>query len=302
MDDVRDKGELARVIERFTKKDGTYQTVIPALRFIRASHTSEPVHSVYEPSLCIVAQGSKLVMLGNEDFQYGVGSYLTASVHLPITGQVVEASRETPYLSLQLQLDMKQILDIIRASDQEAKHDGVVRRGLMINHMNDTIYDATLRFVRLLETPHDIPILAPTMMREMVYRVLQNDQGEVLRQFALMGSHTQRIAKVIKRLNQDFSLPLRIEKLAEEATMSPSSLYYYFKKITAMSPLQYQKRLRLQEARRLLLSHQVEAAEAAFQVGYESPSHFSRDYARLFSEPPKRDIRYLRETMKKTIN
>lgn len=299
MDDVRDKEELTRIIERFTKKDGTYQTVIPALRFIRASHMSEPVHSVYEPCLCIVAQGSKLVMLGNENFQYGVGSYLTASVHLPITGQVVDASPETPYLSLQLQLDMKQILDIIRASDQEAKPDDVVRRGLVINHLNDTLYDATLRFVRLLETPNDIPILAPTMMREMVYRFLQNDQGEVLRQFALMGSHTQRIAKVIKRLNRDFSLPLRIEELAEEATMSPSSLYYYFKKITAMSPLQYQKRLRLQEARRLLLSDQIEAAEAAFQVGYESPSHFSRDYGRFFNAPPKRDIRYLRETMKR---
>jgi AraC-like DNA-binding protein len=294
---VKRNEELAQVIERFAKQDGTHETLIPALRFIRSSRASEPVYSVYEPSLCVVVQGSKLVMLGQESYQYDPNSYLVASVHLPITGQVVETAPETPYLSLQLQFDMNQILEVIQASDTVERPKRESRRGLYINRMNDTLHDAVLRLVLLLDTPKDIPVLAPYAIREIVYRVLQDEQGAALKEFALIGSHAQRIAKVIKRMNRDFAMPLRVNELAVEAGMGASSLYYYFKEVTAMSPIQYQKLLRLQEARRLLYSTAIEAADAAFQVGYESPSHFSREYARMYGHPPVKDIRRFRDEL-----
>ncbi len=294
---VMRKEVLAQVIERYAKQDGTHETLIPALRFFRSSRASEPVYSVYEPSLCVVVQGSKLVMLGQESYLYDPNSYLVASVHLPITGQVVEAAPEAPYLSLQLQFDMNQILEVIQASVTVERNKYVSSRGLYINRMNDTLHDAVLRLVRLLDSPNDIPVLAPYAIREIVYRVLKDEQGAALKEFALIGSHAQRIAKVIKRMNRDFAMPLRIDELAVEAGMSASSLYYYFKEVTAMSPIQYQKLLRLQEARRLLYSTAIEAADAAFQVGYESPSHFSREYMRMYGHPPVKDIRRFRDEL-----
>lgn len=288
------RGELAQLIERFATQDGTHETAIPALCFIRASRISEPVYSVYEPSLCIVAQGSKVVMMGQESYQYDPDSYLTASVHLPIAGQVVEASQEAPYLSLQLKFDMNQILGVIQASEHAGRTKRESGRGLVISRMNGTLHDAVLRLVKLLDAPQDIPVLASYAIGEIIYRVLQDEQNALLKQIALLGSHAQRIAKVIERLNRDFALPLHVDELAKEARMSASSFYNYFKEVTGMSPIQYQKQIRLQEARRLLLTETIEAAEAAFQVGYESPSHFSREYARYFGLPPVRDIRRFR--------
>lgn len=289
--------ELMHLIDRFTGHDGTHKTLIPALQLIRASRRSEPIYSVYEPSLCIVAQGTKVVMLGKESFPYDPDSYLTASVHLPIAGQIVEASQEAPYLSLQLQFDMAQILEVIQASEHIGYNKRESGRGLVVSRMNDTLYDAVLRLVKLLETPQDIPVMAPYIIREIIYRLLQSEPNASLQQFALIGSHAQRIAKVIDRINRGYALPLRVDELAEEARMSASSFYDYFKEVTGMSPIQYQKQIRLQAARRLLLSETIEAAEAAFQVGYESPSHFSREYARMFGHPPVRDIRRLRDTL-----
>lgn len=294
---VKRSQELVRIIEHFTKHDGTHETQIPALRFIRTSRLSEPVYSVYEPSLCIVAQGSKVVILGQESYRYDPSSYLTASVHLPITGQVIEAAQAAPYLSLQLQFDMNQILDVIQASEPVLASQRDPGRGLVVSRMSDTLLDAVLRLVKLLEAPQDIPVLAPYAIREIIYRVLQNESNAALKQFALIGSHAQRIAKVVERMNRDFAFPLRVDELAAEARMSTSSFYDYFKEVTGMSPIQYQKQIRLQEARRLLLADTIEAGEAAFRVGYESPSHFSREYARMFGLPPIRDIQRLRETL-----
>lgn len=299
MDEKRGEriSKLVRELERFVENDGIHETAIPGLSFIRASQISEPVHSVYEPSLCIVAQGTKVVMLGEASYQYDPTSYLTASVHLPITGQVIEASSGAPYLCLQLQFDMNQILDVIQSSEESGKSKRKSGTGLVISKINDPLLDAILRLVRLLDAPHDIPVLAPYAIREIIYRVLQDEQNAALKHFALTGSHAQRIGKVIERLNREFASPLRVDKLAEEAGMSSSSLYNYFKEVTGMSPIQYQKQIRLQEARRLLLTETIEAAEAAFQVGYESPSHFSREYTRKFGLPPVRDIRRLRNTL-----
>lgn len=288
---------LTQAIEPFIQTDGTQETAIPGLQFIRASQISKPVYSVYDPSLCIVAQGSKVVMLGKESFHYDPSSYLTASVHLPITGQVIEASSKTPYLSLQLQLDMKQVLDILQSSNQTEHPQKEPRRGLVVSQMNEELLEAALRLVRLLNKPQDIPVLSAGFIREIIYRVLQDDQNENLKHFALIGSKAQRIAKVLDRLNHTFDQPFRVEELAEEVQMSLSSFYSYFKEVTGMSPIQYQKLLRLQEARRLLFTEELNAAEASYRVGYESPSHFSREYTRKFGLPPGQDLQRLRETL-----
>ncbi|MGN8647777.1 AraC family transcriptional regulator [Gracilibacillus sp. HCP3S3_G5_1] len=286
--------ELAELMERFVINDGMHETAIPGLRFVRASHVSEPIHSVYEPSLCVVAQGSKVVMLGEESYKYDSASYLTASVHLPITGQVIKASPEKPYLCVNLQLDMNQMFEIIQSLNQAIPKRSS-RRGLVISPKSESLLDAVIRLIKLLETPQDIPVLAASVNREIIYRVLQNDQNGTLKHFALVGSQYQRIAKAIELLNYEFAKPLKVEELAKEARMSSSSLYHYFKEVTGMSPIQYQKQIRLQEARRLLLTENLEAAEAAFQVGYESPSHFSREYRRKFGLSPKKDLKRLRE-------
>lgn len=203
-------------------------------------------------------------MLGRESYQYDTSSYLTASVHLPITGQVVDASPEVPNLSLQLQFDMSQILDVIQVSEHAHSSKREPMRGLVVSQVTDKLHDAVLRLVKLLESPQDIPVLAPYAIREIIYRVLQHEQNAALKQFALVGSHSQRIAKVIERLNRDFALPLRVDELAAEARMSTSSLYDYFKEVTGMSPIQYQKQIMQREARRLLLTKRLESAETAF--------------------------------------
>lgn len=288
---------LVEMLERHVTADGTQETAIKGLHIIRSSRISEKVHTVYEPSLCVVARGSKVVLLGEQSYQYDPASYLTASVHLPITGQVIEASAEAPYLSIQLQLDKNQILEVIRSSDQTELPQGECARGLVVSQMSDHLHDAVLRLVRLLDTPQDIPVLAASVTREIIYRVLQDEQNAALKQVVLVGSQAQRISKAIVRLNREYAQSLRVEKLAQEAHMSASSFHHYFKEVTGMSPIQYQKQLRLQEARRLLFAERLEAAEAAYQVGYESPSHFSREYARKFGLPPARDIRRLREML-----
>ncbi|MCY9691817.1 AraC family transcriptional regulator [Paenibacillus alginolyticus] len=296
MDDkvTQHQQELALLIERFAEADGVHSTAIPLLHFIRASSKGEPIYSLHEPALCIVAQGSKLVMLAQENYQYDPSHYLVVSVDLPIAGQIIEASPHSPYLCLRLDFDRNLILDIISKSDQEWIKKGDSQRGLFVSKTNSLLLEAVLRLVRLLDTPKDIPVLAPLMIREIFYRVLNNEQGNRLKQIALLGSQTERIAKVISLIKQAFAEPLRIEQLATAVNMSASSLHHHFKEVTAMSPLQYQKQLRLQEARRLMLSESADAANAGFQVGYESPSQFSREYARMFGLPPISEIKRFR--------
>ncbi|MFX3673643.1 MAG: AraC family transcriptional regulator N-terminal domain-containing protein [Paenisporosarcina sp.] len=295
---TRQQQELARLIDRHTPSSGTHDTAISSLKFFRYDGEPQPIYSVYDPALCIVAQGSKLVMLGQECYHYNPTSYLVASVNLPITGQIIQAAPQHPYLSLQLNFRPDQIVDIIKASQSEWDHKEGSGRGLLVSQTRPSLLDAVLRLVRLLDTERDIPVLAPLVIREILYRILQDEQGGVsIRQFAVSGSHAERIAKVISLINRDFAKPLRIDELARVARMSPSSLHVHFKEVTAMSPLQYQKQVRLQEARRLLLLDIPEAANAGFQVGYESPSQFSREYSRMFGLPPLSDIKRLRESL-----
>jgi AraC-like DNA-binding protein len=295
---TRQQQELASLIDRHTPSAGIHSTAISSLKLFRYDGEKQPIYSVYDPALCIVAQGAKLVMLGQECYDYNPASYLVASVNLPITGQIIQASPQYPYLSLQLNFSTDQIVDIIKASHSEWDHTEGAERGLLVNQTSPSLLEAVLRLVRLLDTERDIPVLAPLIIREILYWILQDEQGGAsVRQFAVAGSHAERIAKVISLINRDFAKPLRIDELAKVASMSPSSLHFHFKEVTAMSPLQYQKQLRLQEARRLLLLDIPEAANAGFQVGYESPSQFSREYARMFGLPPLSDIKRLRESL-----
>jgi AraC-like DNA-binding protein len=294
----RQQQELASLIDRHTPCAGTHDTTISSLKLFRYEGEKQPIYSVYEPALCIVAQGSKLVMLGEEYYHYNPASYLIASVHLPITGQIIQATQQNPYLSLQLSFSTDQIVETMKDSHSEWSQKESSGRALFVNQMSISLLDAVLRLVRLLDTERDIPVLAPLVIREILYWIIQDEQGGAsVRQFAVAGSHAERIAKVIDMINRDFAKPLRIDELAKAASMSASSLHSHFKAVTAMSPLQYQKRIRLQEARRLMLVDIPEAANAGFQVGYESPSQFSREYARMFGLPPVSDIKRLRDSL-----
>ncbi|MFF2876019.1 AraC family transcriptional regulator N-terminal domain-containing protein [Gottfriedia sp. NPDC057991] len=286
--------ELIQIIDLNTSHEGVNETSINSLFFIRESNITDPKYRVYKPSLCIVVSGVKELLLGNERFKYGPGNFLVASVDLPVTGQVIEATPNTPYLALKLEFNPNQILEILTDTEISTNSKENAKRAIYVNELERSILDAVIRLVRLLDSPEDIPILAPIFIKEILYRVLRGQNGSILQQIAIEGSTTNRIREVIEQIKANFYKSLRIEELAEIANMSVSSLHRHFKDVTAMSPLQFQKHLRLQEARLLLLSESSDAAEVAFRVGYESPSQFSREYSRLFGFPPKEDLKRMR--------
>lgn len=288
--------ELAALVTRHTdgKENGAHQTAISPLEFMRESSASAAICGVAEPILAIVIQGKKEAMLGEETYQYGAAQYLVVSVDLPLSGFVIEATSDKPYLGFKLNLDPAQLCDIIaQIQPGIGKKENSVR-GLFVSDADVPLIDCATRLTRLLDTPQDIPFLAPMIIREIYYRLLMGEQSEAVRQIATSGSNMQRIAAVIRRIKANFAESLRIEDLAEQANMSPASFHRHFKEVTSMSPLQYQKQLRLLEARRLMLAENADATNAAYQVGYESPSQFSREYSRMFGAPPIKDIERLR--------
>lgn len=293
--------ELAKIIESHTGQDGTQITAIPSLFFSRYSNDTGPNYGVHKPSLCIVVQGMKEVLLSQELFRYGPFDYLVASVNLPITGQVTEASSEVPYLALKLEFAPSVILEVLREFQMGVDQKEPAKRGMYISKTEPPLLDSVTRLARLLDTPKDIKVLAPLIVKEIIYRVLQGEHGSVLKQIAIEGSSTHQISDVIEHIMNNYEKSLKIEKLAEIANMSVSSLHRHFKEITAMSPIQFQKQLRLQESRSLLLSESTDAADVAFRVGYESPSQFSREYSRMFGLPPKEDIKRLREQYEQKV-
>jgi AraC-like DNA-binding protein len=289
--------ELAALLTRHThgKGDGFHRTGIDQLDFGRESSVATSLHGVSEPMLAIVVQGKKAALLGEETYQYGAAQYLVVSVDLPISGFIVEATPDRPYLGFKLDLDPSQLCDLITAQSSAIASQRVTSvRGFFVSTADVLLLDCALRLTRLLDTPQDIPILAPMIIREIYYRLLIGEQGEAVRQIATSGSNMQRIASVLSLIKADFAQPMRVEDLAEQARMSPSSFHHHFKAVTSMSPLQYQKQLRLLEARRLMLTENSDASNAAYQVGYESTSQFSREYSRMFGAPPIRDIERLR--------
>ena len=287
--------ELGKLIERYTGQDGVHPTSIPSLFLIRESIITEPISRVNETSFCIIIQGEKEVWLGEECFRYGPGDYIVASVDLPVTGQVIRASSDSPYLALKLEFTPSEILEVINDTDIKSGQKKNVKRAMFINEVEPSLLDAVIRLACLLDNPKHIPILAPLFKKEILYWVLQGPNGEALEQMALEGSNALRIRNVIEHIIHNYEKPFRIEDLAEIANMSAASFHRHFKEVTAMSPIQFQKQLRLQEARRLLLADPTDVADVAFKVGYESQSQFSREYTRMFGFSPRVDIRRMRE-------
>jgi AraC-like DNA-binding protein len=291
------QGDLAKLMERYSEQDGTYATAIPSLFMTRLSNATEPKYGIYNTSLCVVAQGVKEVLLEQDRFRYSPADYLVASVDLPVIAQVIEASPEVPYLALKLEITPNDILEVLRETQIKADKKESTKRGMFVSKMKQPLLNAITRLVHLLDTPEDIPILAPLIKKEIIYRVLQGEHGGRLKQTAIEGSSTHQINTVIKHIMQNYEKSFKIEELAKIANMSVSSLYRHFTEVTTMSPIQFQKQLRLQKARGLLLSESANAADVAFRVGYESPSQFSREYSRMFGRPPKEDIKHLKKKL-----
>jgi AraC-like DNA-binding protein len=283
------RGELAAHLARRTDADGEYQTAIPALKLWRFSHPTPPAPVLQEPAVYVVVQGRKQVLLGNERYVYDRSRYLAVSVDLPVESSVIQASPDEPYLCLTLTVDPRELAALIVETGRPAPRDDHDGRALYVSPLGTPLLDGLLRLVRLLDAPGDISVLAPLILREVNYRLLQSEQFGRLAQMAMGDGRLRRVSGAIAWIKTHFAEPLHIEALAGRVHMSPSALHHHFKAATAMSPIQYQKRLRLQEARRLLLAGAPSADSVAYEVGYASASQFSREYARLFGQPPRRD-------------
>ena len=294
------RNELTERIAQTIRDDGRIEP-LKGLHFNRTSSPAEPCHAVSVPAFCVIAQGSKELFLGDDRYQYDPMHYLLATIELPIVSQILEASKAKPYLSLRLDLDSTLIGSVMVESGYPSLQSRTNVKAIDVSSLDGSLLDAVVRLVRLLDAPAEAPVLMPLVTREIIYRLLIGAQGNRLRQIAVLGGYTHHIARAIDRLRKDFNQPLRIETIARELGMSVSGFHHHFKAVTAMSPLQFQKQLRLQEARRLMLGEDLDAASAAYQVGYDDASHFNREYKRLFGTPPMRDVERLREATRKTV-
>jgi AraC-like DNA-binding protein len=288
-----DRDELVERMQRALPEDGVAE-VFPGLFLGRASRMTEMQHYVFQPAFCVIAQGSKQVLLGDEVFRYDPWHYLISTVALPVISQVAEASPERPYFSFRLDLDAVLVASVIMESGIEVKRDGAGVKAMDVSAVDADMLDAVVRLARLLDRPDEMTVLAPLIIREIVYRLLRGEQGARLGHLLSPAGDARRISKAVEQLREHFNQPLRIERIARELGMSVSGFHHHFKSVTAMTPLQFQKQIRLQEARRLMLGEDLDAASAGFRVGYEDPSYFSRDYKKLFGAPPQRDIARLR--------
>ncbi len=288
---------LASAIARQTEENHRLETPVPGLLLVRYEAPTEPMSGVYDPSFCLVAQGAKRVMLEGEEYIYDANNCLLTSMGVPVVANVVEASKDVPLLGAVLKLDLRLVSQLMVDSNLPSPRTAQSGRCIALDEVSAPLLEAFLRLVRLLDTPEDIPILAPLVQKEIMYRLLMSEQGPKLRQIATSGSQGSQISRAIDWLRENYAQQLKIEHLARQIGMSPSTFHHHFRALTAMSPLQYQKKMRLLEARRLMLTEQQDATTAAIQVGYESPSQFSREYRRQFGAPPLRDIRKLQEAV-----
>jgi AraC-like DNA-binding protein len=288
------RGELVRLLDRRTGSDGMHETRIPELKLYRFSHTTDPLHVLYEPAVFVVVQGRKHVTLGGETLIYDRSQYLTVSMDLPVVARVVEATPEAPYLCMTLTVDPRDLAALIVETRRQLPRDDHDGRALYVSPVRAPLLESFLRLIRLLDAAEDIPVLAPLILREIDYRLLQSEQFGRLAQMAIGDGRLRRVSGAIAWIKEHFAEPLHIDALAKQVNMSPSALHHHFKAVTAMSPVQYQKRLRLGEARGLLLAGATSAEAVAYEVGYASASQFTREYARLFGQPPRRDAERLR--------
>jgi AraC-like DNA-binding protein len=290
-----DRAELAERLARALPRDGVAEPQ-PGLYISRFARPHDLVHGFLDPCFCVIAQGAKALTFGGEVFRYNPAEYMISTVGLPMTAEVVEASPEQPYLGLRMGLDPSVVAQVLVESGAvQPRGDGGVR-AVDVSALDADLLDAVVRLVRLLDKPNDYRALSPLIVREIVYRLLSGAQGSRMRHLATFGGHAHRMVRAVAKLRENYDKPLRIERVAKELGMSASGFHAHFKAVTAMSPLQFQKTVRLQEARRLMLSENLDAGEAGYKVGYEDPAYFSRDYKKHFGEPPGRDVERMRES------
>ncbi len=293
IDEFSDK--LAEKINLTIGTSEHVNTKIDSLSFYKEEQTSGCSMCIVEPSIAVVVQGAKSMSLDKEIYKYDRHNFLITSLDLPATMEVLEASSNEPYLGLALKLDLRLVSELMLQVKQTNQKKINSDFGMILGQTTPSLLDALLRLVSLLDEPDSIPILAPLIEREICWRILNSDQGARLRQIVSAGSQGHRIARTIEWLKDHYNQNFRVEDMAEIAQMSPSTFHLHFRQLTAMSPLQYQKYLRLTEARRLMLGENLDASKVAYNVGYESPSQFSREYSRLFGAPPKKDIERIKQ-------
>ncbi|WP_203142764.1 AraC family transcriptional regulator [Marinobacter mangrovi] len=271
------------------------ETAIDGLRLTRAPEPSGTIRALYQTSFCIVLQGAKVTAIGEQAFHYGQGDCLFASVNLPVNSRIIEATPDKPYLALSLSIDPAMVSELLVAHPEMA-YRGPKRTALATAPVPGELYDPVIRLLRLLDQPIDREVMEPLIRREIGWRLLRSPLGPALQQIGMKDSDTARIGRVTAWMHANYQQPFKVADLANMANMSPASFHRHFKAITQLTPVQFQKRVRLQEARRLLFSEQ-EVASVGYQVGYESPSQFSRDYRKLFGAPPGRDKAVMRSSV-----
>lgn len=286
---------------KYCKQDGIYSTPLPGFKVVRRDRASEAIMGRYATLVCLVLQGEKKVWSGRRVFVYNPENYLVSCVDVPATFQVTKATRQEPYVGLTLELQPSLIYQILQESPGAETGEEDFAGGFFVEKVTLELADAFARLMRSVANKNELSILTPSIVREIHFRLMQSRYGAKIRQLGVVGSRSQRIGKIVEYLQREYAAPLKVTNLARMANMSPSAFHLHFRQVTNMSPLQYQKRIRLQEARRLLSVESTDAAGVSFTVGYESPSQFSREYKRLFGQPPIRDMEHIRETAGQSV-
>jgi len=294
---VANTEKLARQIDKWMEKGvNQVETKIPGLKLTRWPSTTAPTSYIHHPSVCLIAQGKKRVLLGDESYIYDANHFLVSSVGLPVIANIMQASDEHPYLGLVMELDLQIISELIAENKNLFSYDKKTTKGIAVGQLSESLLNAFTRLIDLLDESDNIGALTPIIQREIFFRLLTTEQGILLNQIVTTQSHSYQISKAIDWLRNNFFKPLSVSDLADYSGMSQSAFYSHFRSVTAMTPLQFQKSLRLNEARRLMLTENLDATTTTYKVGYESPSQFSREYRRFFGESPLKDTKALRET------